>query len=292
MEVLVIALCLAYVLRDPAATLKAAAEYRRARQVAPAHAPRSRPGALRGFLWTVWDTHWNEAARRYPERMARARKRREQRRAKREQERGWGGPSRPAPAPVGAAAGPSGARVIDLAQRRTARTQPGGGPAEPAKTPPAPQATTVVPETTAEPAETPPAPLGAEPATAPPPEGALVEAAAGEAVPEGVGTTTKEEMVDLSDSATLSAHLGALGSQADYLDRVSSDMERLAAGMRAHDMGEAVVGAVDAAREAEREAAAALRAAAEALRAANAGVAEAYAAHRDAADGHYQTGHR
>jgi hypothetical protein len=269
-EIWVIAAVLGWILRDPAGTIQAAAEYRKAAPPKESRAPKAARRGLRGYLWTVWDAKWEEAAKRYPERMRKAQARRAQRQAKRKAawektteaaEKRWDrrqteraaaqddGPRAAAGAPEAG----GGAEVIDLDERR----KPRGEDAQDRKE--------AAPEADAkEPAET------------------------------GDHRQEQEKQgddvaINLSDAGTLAAHLAALRSTAGYMTSLATDMERLAAGMRSHDMGAGAVGAVDAAGSADTEAAAALTRAASALEAANAGVAEAYAGHRDAADGHYQT---
>ena len=304
MEIWIIAAVVAWVLRNPADTVRAAAEYRKAKNEAPARAPKSarKRGAMRGFLWTVWDAKWDEAARKYPERMAKAQQRREARKAKRAERwkaveeaagRRWderrarreAEGAEPAPEPAEPATGedrpepeadPGGADVVDLDARRARRgtAEPAtGGDTDGPEPEPAPEPgrddTDPAPDSEPEPADA----LGDRPE------------------PEAPDTTegTMPVALNLSDSATLDAHLTALRSTGDYMNALAADMERLAAGMRSHDMGEATVNTVDAARDADTEAAEALKAAADELENANRAVDEAYRASADAADGRYQT---
>ncbi|QUX26379.1 MULTISPECIES: hypothetical protein [Nocardiopsis] len=95
--------------------------------------------------------------------------------------------------------------------------------------------------------------------------------------------------IDLSDAETLSAHLRALGSYADYMDRIAADMDVLAAGMASHQMGHIAVGQVSAAGTANTESAAKCRAVRDQLERAHTVVADARAATPGAADGDYLT---
>src|SRR5690606_22493877 len=88
MEIIVVALTIAVILRDPPGTIRAATAYKQAQirkaQLKGGRAAR-RPGrrAFRNYLGTVWEAKWEEAARRYPDKMRKAQARREKRRAKR-----------------------------------------------------------------------------------------------------------------------------------------------------------------------------------------------------------------
>ncbi|MGI5119304.1 hypothetical protein ACQEU5_07135 [Marinactinospora thermotolerans] len=271
MEIWVIAAVIGWILRDPAGTIQAAAEYRKA---APSNrAPKAARRGMRGYLWTVWDTRWEEAAKRYPERMRAAQARRAKRHARRkaawektkeaagarwdrrQADRGTSKATEGVPATGDFE---KGAEVIDLDERRKPR---GEDAVEEGKE--------AVPEENEENVE------------------------ADKNRQEQTKDLKEDDVaINLSDAGTLAAHLAGLRATAGYMTSLATDMERLAAGMRAHDMGASAVGAVDAACAADTEAAAALARAAAELEAANAGVAEAYASHRDAADGHYQTNGR
>ncbi|MFE9247046.1 hypothetical protein [Nocardiopsis sp. NPDC006938] len=94
-------------------------------------------------------------------------------------------------------------------------------------------------------------------------------------------------LLNLSDAASLRAHVDALNEHATYWDSTCISKEQLAAGMTTAQMGEATVAAVDASRAAYTHAAAKAREAATALHEANSPVAEARASSPDAAHGDY-----
>ncbi|PRX92013.1 hypothetical protein [Allonocardiopsis opalescens] len=72
------------IFRDIPGTINAVTEYRKAKPPLPPRAPKqAKQGAMSGYLWTVWDTKWQEMAEKYPERSAKARARREKRHAER-----------------------------------------------------------------------------------------------------------------------------------------------------------------------------------------------------------------
>ncbi|PSK83050.1 hypothetical protein CLV63_14116 [Murinocardiopsis flavida] len=262
MEIIVIAMVIGVVMRDPPGTIRAAAHYKEVGQKDPRGARRR--GGLSRYLATVWDAKWDEAAKRYPQKMAAAQKRREARQAKRaaavdKVKAKWAArktpepESGPSPAPAAPAAGAPGGAVIDLDARRKeaeAKGTPPAGTSEPATAP-----------------ESPAAPTGG--AAAPPEK--------------------KEQpmALNLSDSASLSSHLAALRDYATYWEGLATSKEQLAAGMRTAGLGEATVAAVDASQQASRDAAAKARLTADALEAANANVAEARASSPEAADGAY-----
>jgi hypothetical protein len=252
MEAWLIIVVIGVILRDPAGTIKAATEYRKA---APPKSPKAKKqGAMRGYLWTVWDSQWNEATKRYPEKMAKANERRDVRRAKREAKRHKpvipNAPTKAATPAAPAASGPkpAPAPVADLEAARRRKQAPAPRPAA------AP----------AEPKQTAPAAGGAA---------------------STKGSTTMA--LDLTDRSSLGSHLAALRSYAAYWDKVATTKERLAAGMRSVGMGESTVAAVDAAGAASANAAAKARATADALESANSRVAEARAGNAEAADGSY-----
>ncbi|PWV44561.1 hypothetical protein [Nocardiopsis sp. L17-MgMaSL7] len=108
-----------------------------------------------------------------------------------------------------------------------------------------------------------------------------------EPAPSPVTEEKETPMLNLSDAASLGAHLASLREYGTYWDSTCTAKEQLAAGMTAADMGETTVAAVDASRAAYAHAAAQARAAADALEAANTRVAEARAGSPDAAHGEY-----
>jgi len=328
-ELFILALTVVYLCRDPAGTIKAAADYKRA-QIAREQARAARPGhrALRRYLGTVWQAQWDQACQRYPERMKAAQARRAKRAAKRKavweeaQARAgerWDarfprpadtGPAAapktptapepadgasPAPEEAGEAGGAA-APVVDLDEARRRRAERLDD-----KESPAPQAAAPASETSEPPLASGAVPSflleEADPVRSPGSTDQSAEQSddqldgAPPEAPSSADTTTTQEgelmPLVLSDAASLGAHLAALRSYADYWDDVCAAKERLAAGMRMADMGEATVAAVDASREASRHAAELARAAATALEDANAPVAEARAGSPDAADGTY-----
>lgn len=355
MELFVLALTIAWICRDPAGTLKAAADYKKA-QIARETARNSRvsrPGhrAFRRYLGTVWAAQWDEAAKRYPKKMKAAQARRKVRQDKRKaawekvqgkagqrwdrRPDGDSGPEAvPAPGQTAEPASPEAADAPGTPGTEAAPETPDapegtpGAPASPEEAPgagdggmPAPVVDlaeerrrrmadrladaedTPAPDPTPEDApapEEPPAeasyqsPVDEPERTAPLSDADILrglrEPADDPVLTSTDTTTTTEEgtvPLVLSDAASLGAHLAALRAYADYWEETCTHKERLAAGMRAADMGEGTVAAVDASRSASMHAAAMARAAATALEDANAAVAEARAGTPDAADGAY-----
>lgn len=272
MELLIIAMTVAFICRDPSGTIKAATSYKRAQiERERSRNPKVKhPGhrALRNYLGTVWETQWNEAAERYPEQMRAAQARRAARRADRDK---TGGPTTPDPASAPKPKPKPDLKAFDKAlEEELARDR---------------EAEEIEKRLAEE--ERPTAPvvdLDAE-------RRRRESDGADEPVP-GTGPGTSEEgkkpmPVDLSDATSLRSHLAALRSHADYQDRTCTAKEQLAAGMTSSGVGEGTVAAVDASRAASAHAAALARAAADALEEANMGVAEARTSSPDAGDGDY-----
>lgn len=270
MELLIIAMTVAFICRDPSGTIKAATSYKRAQiERERTRNPRGRhPGhrALRNYLGTVWENQWAAAAERYPERMRAAQARRA-RAWKRMQERAgarWDDrfpPTEKTREERAKAFDKKLAKELDeeregeeLAKRLAEEERPT-----------APVVDLDAERRRREGADEPVA--GADPDT--PEEG------------------TKPMAVNLSDATSLRAHLAALREHATYQDKTCTAKEQLAAGMKDAEVGGSTIAAVDASRAASAHAAAMARAAADALEDANMSVAEARTGSPDAGSGDY-----